>query len=166
MAAQFSPSKSRTASIGCLSHFGTAIPACREPSTFCLQLAQCLPAARHVFASLLKPVQLLHSWRTLPQSTVLWCTEYESSSSGAHAHAASCATSMSDSSWLLQEQAGQDAGGHRRSCARRPRRPGPELVLHIDAAEGLQQVTAAMDVAHTACSSAVKNRPNTLLSAK
>ena len=44
--------------------------------------------------------------------------------------------------WVLQAQAGQDGGGDRRDHARRPRRPRPELVLHINTAEGLQQVTS------------------------
>ena len=44
--------------------------------------------------------------------------------------------------WVLQEQARQDGGGDWRSHARRAWRPRPELVLYIDTAEGLQQVTA------------------------
>jgi hypothetical protein len=43
--------------------------------------------------------------------------------------------------WMLQAQAGQDGGGDRRSHTWRPRRPRPELVLHVNTAQGLQQMT-------------------------
>jgi hypothetical protein len=65
---------------------------------------------------------------------------------------------------MLQEHAGQDGGGDWRGQARRrPRRPRPELVLHIAAAEGLQPVMDPTDGARSGCSSAVKQMPSNAL---
>ena len=141
MAPPFSPSKNRMASTGCSSPSRTASPAWRESTALCLRLADA--------CQLLDAMQILHETiycargrsklahiccgaRLLVQLLRCLCSRRHLPYASVH---------VFPHGRMLQEQARQDGGGDWRSHARRPRRPGPELVLHIDAAEGLQQVT-------------------------